>query len=163
LNEGILQKEEAFTIPYESIKLDKMIMDVNTGVTHPCSYDIYGMAQLFKRWLRELPHPLLPVELYPKFVSVYNLAAVCLPAIETIDEALRNSLAFLIGFLKILVGCESRKRVMAISTIFGSLIARAPKDPAESKNIYVMVRNVLKLLIETWDVSYIYPFSEPLN
>jgi hypothetical protein len=77
----------------------------------------------------------------------------------------RDALAYLVRFLKVIIGSEAKTKmeVKSIAQLFGSNCLRIPAaTPKVVKEAGELARDVMMNVIACWDVSYIYPLDERL-
>jgi hypothetical protein len=82
---------------------------------------------------------------------------------EELPKIYRDALAYLVGFLKELVLAEQKTKMglVPVAMLFGlTLVRSGALDQSKMRALYDASRNFVIALIQSWDVSDIYPLSE---
>jgi hypothetical protein len=127
--------------------------------------DVATLAALLTIWLRELPNPLVPVELLESFETMAN-ATKYLGFVEQLPQAHQLTLLYLIGFLQEV--CKNGERNgcnrATIAAQFGPCIVNpertADGDSARIRTLSELGTAFCARLIEAKDTSAIYPIPE---
>jgi hypothetical protein len=131
--------------------------------------NLSDLASLFKRWLGEMPTPIVPLHMYPKFLE-RKATKDYLPLLEDMPFINRDMLAYLVGFLKEYLKAQPSTRP-ALSRMLGTNIMRyVSSDPAENQNPVVMAGKMkecseiahefMSAMLNDWDTSFMYPLDE---
>jgi hypothetical protein len=142
--------------------VDRVCTDVDHGRNAIADADLTTLTAIFKRWLAMLPGPLVPVEFYPK-LSDRGDARLAVQIADALPRMYQDSLAYVIGFLREFVRAEVRTgmAVSAVAMMFGVCVVRpANMNPERMKELYNLSGNFVAGLIQTWDVSDVYPMEE---
>jgi hypothetical protein len=162
--QGAFEKEGGFKAVGNQLKVDRLCADIDVGRDRLEEAELAVLVTVFKKWLTVLPQPLVPVELYPVLLEQrdgknYVAMAKELPIIY------RDTLAYLIGFLKECVKSEQKTKMglVTMATMFGMTVAR-PGDMNQSKvrDLFAVCKDFVIALLKEWDVSQTYPLKPEL-
>ncbi|OHS97991.1 Rho GTPase activating protein [Tritrichomonas foetus] len=150
-------KEGIFKLPGNKLSVDKMVDDLDTNQFdfNNEDYDVFDLASLLKRFLGEMPESLINEELVEEIKSKKNYIEI----VERLGTIQRNTLGYIVGFLKKFLTI-SNIGLTPLSMTFGTNIMRVNSiDPMKIKELTEVAKIFMSNLIETWDVSFIYPID----
>jgi hypothetical protein len=162
--QGAFEKEGVFKNSGNQQKVEKLCADIDNGRDNLAEADVHVLTTVFKRWLLLLPQPLVPIDVYPKLLEPKEGKNYVLIAAE-IPQLYRDSLAYLVGFLKDFVKAESKTKMGLVpaATMFGLTVVRPGTfNQSKMKELYEVSKEFVIALIQSWDVSDIYPLNEEL-
>jgi hypothetical protein len=161
INHGAFESEGTFQQSPPWASLEKLASNLDSGRDIFADNDLAGMAGLFKKWLLELPVSLIPPEAYPGLVA-HRQAKKYIPVVQTITKVHKDTLAYLVGFLKEFVAAQAKTKAdpQPVVQLFGSSCLRVVLDkPEEMIESSAIAREVMQVLINTWDVRRVYPLD----
>jgi hypothetical protein len=164
IEKGALESEGTFQQAPPWASLEKLASILDSGRDIFAESDLAGMAGLFKKWLLELPVSLIPPEAYPSLVA-QRKSMKFIQVIEAIPRVHRDSLAYLVGFLKVFAAANEKTKVdpETVARLFGSNCMRVVLDrPEEIRESSELAREVMQKLIDSWDVQRLYPLDPEL-
>jgi hypothetical protein len=162
LSKGAEHMEGLFRLPGNLKKVDQVANDVNKGKDTIPGIDLHDTASLFKKWLRDLPEPVVNRDTLPNLVLAFETKAY-VPFAQSLPSAHRNVLMFLVGFLQRLVKSETVMKMgpKNYAICFAPNIVQIEEDDdATVKKFTEIAIEFLITLITDWDTSSIYPSRE---
>lgn len=120
------------------------------------SYDPHIIANVFKKWLRELPEPLLTFALYPKFSTLTEgsdeeLIPKAKAVISQLPTANLQLATAVFNFLHIVASYSTLNKMhfRNLGTVFSPLLLRSPEiDPTLLALYSTSLTEIVKFLIE---------------
>lgn len=162
LKKNAEEKEGIFRLAGELKHVDEMAVATNLGRDVVSAAPINDVASLFKKWFRDLPDPIVSVELTDLLLDVYEEKSY-LSFVEKLPRAHKLTLMYLIGFLQRLEKAKDKTRMTAknLSIVFGPNILRpiGVTEPEQIKLFTDMSMEFMLELINNWDTSAIYPLD----
>ncbi|EAY03281.1 RhoGAP domain containing protein [Trichomonas vaginalis G3] len=156
---GIQKMEGVFRFPGNKVQMDLMVEEINTGRDSYKDAEIMDMASVFKRWLAEIPDPIVPMAKYNKLKEAIKNKKI-IEFVETLPKVNHDTLGYLTGFLKEFVKFESETKmgILQCGMLFGANVVRcSANDVNELKLCATLGKDFMCELIEKWDTSFIYP------
>jgi hypothetical protein len=135
--------------------VEKLAIDWDCGKDIFRGTDPKLVASLLKRWLIELPVSLIPPEVHGKLMAK-KASMAFLPIIQELPVAPRNTLGYLVAFLKRLTQSEEKTKMglNVVATMFGPLCSLCGFDQeSKAKERAELGCLVLQTLIKDWDTS----------
>ena len=161
---GAANTEGIFRLPGNLKKVDEMAKGTNNGKDMISGAPLNDIASLFKKWFRDLPNPVVPIDRVPDVFNLYedgtkDYIGFC----NTLPRPHKMVLMYLVGFLQELVKSESKTLMTAknYAIVFGPNIIQMNDvtEQSQSKKLSDIAIDFLQTLIETWDTSEIYPMK----
>ena len=162
LKRGAAHTEGIFRLPGNLKKVDDMAIGTNDGKDMISGAALNDIASLFKKWFRELPNPVVPIDRVNDIVNLFDDGAKeYIPFVNTLPRPHKMVLMFLIGFLQELVKTENETKMTAknFAIVFGPNIIQSFDINEQSmvKKFSDVSIDFMTTLIETWDTSEMYP------
>jgi hypothetical protein len=160
INCGALEIQGIFHIVINKSKLENLGNYIDCGHDMLSAIDPAGLVSMFRKWLSELPHAIIAPEIYPKLSETKANPAAFMQAVDELPNIYRDCLAYLVGFLRVVIAAEHKTKmgVASLAMLFGSSCMKI--DTIDGKRIRAaggLARDLMKYLIESWDVSSVYP------
>jgi hypothetical protein len=162
ISRGALETETIFQAPINNAKLENLMNYIDCGYDGFQKLDAPAIASFFRRWLSELPHAIIAPEIYSALIEHRDDQGGFLQVVKELPKVYRNCLAYIVGFLKVVVAAEPKTKVgiAAIAMLFGSGCIKIDSlSAAKVKEAGGLARDLMKYLIGNWDVTGIYPFD----
>ena len=164
LRKGAEKTEGIFRLPGNLKKVDEMANLINDGKECILNSPLNDIASLFKKLFRELPDPVVPVN---RVMDILNLFEDdnkdYITFAETLPKPHKMVLKYLVGFLQHLCKFSEITKMDAknFSIVFGPNILQANDitEHNQAKKFAIISNEFLKILIEKWDTSDIYPLK----
>jgi hypothetical protein len=162
---GALTTPGLFSTRPPDSAVEEVLAVVNFSMKALARADVATLAVLLTIWLRELPNPLVPVELLHSFEAMAK-ATKYLAFVAQLPHTHRLTLLYLIGFLQEV--CENGERNGChrgtMTALFGPCIVN-PERAAHGHSARIRALSELGIdfcsrLIKTQDTSAIYPIPE---
>jgi hypothetical protein len=137
--------------------MDALALGIDLGQDMLRGASLAWAASLLRRWLGDLPEPLVTPDVYPR---LQEGAPLWIRAVEAMTVVHRDALAYLIGFLKdvVLGGPRTDASLGNLAFIIGSNCVRVHStDMKAVKEAGELAKSLFKCLIANWDVSDVYP------
>ena len=162
LKKGAETREGIFRLPGNLKKVDEMADATNIGRDAISSADINDVASLFKKWFRDLPDPVVNMDMVYKLQDYADEKAYVAFA-NTLPRAHKMTLMYLVGFLQRLVKSQNVTLMTAknFGIVFGPNIVQliGCTEPGKLHDYSVWANEMMEELISSWDTSEIYPLS----
>ena len=153
IDKGGLKSPDTFTVSGNKKGIDDLVSKIDIGDSECLqASNLHDLAYVFKWWLRLLPIPVVPSE----SVTMTNVVE----AAERIPGPNKETLAYIVGFLKEYIQEQPDRRTMLCMMFGSSLVRLESSDPIMVKEMSDLSRDFLETLIDNWDVSWIYPSGE---
>ena len=156
---GANKVEGTFRLPGNKLQIDLMVEGLHNGIDVFKNAELRDLASLFKKWLGDLPEPIVPMCMYDELVNALNTNKI-MEFIEKLPVVNHDTLGFLVGFLQEFVKSAdvTLMGIIPVSMIFGANVVRiVSNDPLTMKQMTDNGKNFMIHLIENWDTSFIYP------
>ena len=156
---GAKENEGTFRLPGNKIQIDLLVEKIHNGQEDYEHTDLRDLASVFKRWLADLPEPIIPMALYNDLVNSLKNKTL-MEFIKILPKVNHDTLGYLIGFLQEFVKAESitKMGIIPVSMIFGANVVRiVSNDPKKMKEMTDHGKSFMEFLLINWDVSFIYP------
>jgi hypothetical protein len=164
IGQGAFEKEGVFKNVGNQVVVEKLCADIDNGTAALADADLTVLATVFKRWLALLPWPMVPIDVYPKLLEQdqgKNYVAIA----DDLPRISRDSLAYLVGFLKDFVKAEPRTGMglVPVAMMFGLTVVRPSHfHQTKMRELYEVSKDFMVALVQSWDVSDVYPLNEAL-
>lgn len=158
-NAGIEKMEGSFRLPGNKIQVDLMVDEINLGKESYRGAELNDLASVFKRWLADLPEPIIPMAMYNELVAACTNKTI-MEFIEKLPKVNHDTLGYLVGFLQKFVKHADKTKMgtLQCAMIFGANVVRiVSDDPMIMKISTDYGKEFMTHLIENWDTSFIYP------
>jgi hypothetical protein len=162
ISRGALEMEKIFQATMNNTKLENLMNYINCGYDMFKTLDAPAIGSVFRRWLSELPQAIIVPEIYLAIIEHRDDQDRFFQIIEELPKIHRNCLAYIVGFLKVVVAAEPKTKVgiAAVAMLFGSSCIKINSlDAAKVKEAGGLARDIMKYLIGNWDVAGIYPLD----
>eukprot|EP00002_Diphylleia_rotans_P013379 TRINITY_DN2616_c0_g1_i4.p1 TRINITY_DN2616_c0_g1~~TRINITY_DN2616_c0_g1_i4.p1 ORF type:complete len:894 (-),score=157.10 TRINITY_DN2616_c0_g1_i4:43-2724(-) len=153
-----ISSEGIFRVPGEAAAVEKLREELDSGHGYDYrSYDPNTIASVIKMWLRDLPEPLIPYDLYDKALeanATHNLQYKKLAFMLIISQIPDPNRSILYHFAQFLFEVsqhseENKMTIQNLSTVFGPNIIRprmetlqsVPKIPYANAALQFMIQN----------------------
>ena len=156
---GAHKVEGTFRLPGNKIQIDLMIDAIHNGKNVFRNAELNDLASLFKRWLADLPAPIVPMSMYNQLVDALDNNTI-MDFIQTLPKVNHDTLGYLIGFLQEFIKAAevTKMGIVPVSMIFGADVVRiVSNDQMVLKNMTNNGKKFMEYLLQNWDVSFIYP------
>jgi len=164
LRRGAEKTEGIFRLSGNLKRVEEMAAGINDGKDCISAAPLHDIASLFKKWFRDLPDPVVPVN---RVVDLLNISedenrdyigfACSLP------KPHKMILMYLVGFLQQLVKSSSVTKMDSknMGIVFGPNIVQTSDitEPNQAKKFSTIAIDFLKHLIDNWETSEIYPLK----
>lgn len=158
-NAGCQKVEGTFRLPGNKVQIDLMVEEIHNGKEVFKDAELRDLASLFKRWLADLPEPIVPMSMYNQLVDALDKNTV-MDFVETLPKVNHDTLGYLVGFLQEFVKAAdvTLMGIVPVSMIFGANVVRiVSNDQMVMKTMTDNGRKFMEFLLKNWDVSFIYP------
>jgi hypothetical protein len=139
-------------------EVDAMAFAVDSGEDVFVGDELKCHAALLRKWLADLPVPLISPIAYPALMEG-RAKENFIPVIEAMDPLNRNSLAFLVQFMKrtAALGDDPRISWKMLSGSLGGLCLRIANENTQTLREYSeLTRAVFAVLSNSWDVASVW-------
>eukprot|EP00164_Ancoracysta_twista_P004282 GFYU01005766.1.p1 GENE.GFYU01005766.1~~GFYU01005766.1.p1 ORF type:complete len:782 (+),score=213.83 GFYU01005766.1:184-2529(+) len=135
-----LKVEGLFRVPGDRTEIETIASEFDKGVDVDLKkYDIHAVAGVLKKWVRELPKPLIPDDLYDEVIEIQENEddseqhAQVQALILKLPESHRAVVRVLVEFLREVAQNSDKNRMTTgnIATVFGPNLVHPPNDPAK--------------------------------
>ena len=156
-------REGIFRLPGNLKLVDQTAERLNKGINEMDTLDVNDIASLLKKWLRDLPDPLVNLASIGKLENAYDTKEYIEFTDKELPKTHRLTLMFLIGFLQELVKyCDVTKmNAKNYAIVFGPNVVqvRDTTEPQRIQKFSEIAIEYLTDLIENWDTSYMFPLN----
>ena len=141
-----------------------ILVEVNTKMEAISRGDVNVLANLLKIWLKELPNPIVPIEMNDDFIRAAKQNRFR-TFIEKLPQVHRLTLLYIIGFLQDVYSHadENKMEKSELATIFGPCIVNpvrvARDDPKQIQYLTELSVAFISKMIDEADPSQIYPIN----
>jgi hypothetical protein len=161
IDKGGIKTQGVFLPGAQSPDVSGVIATVNTDVTVIGRYDVRMLGNLIVAWLKELPNPLVPVEMADQLLTDGNMPRF----IDTIPQLHRLTLLYLVGFLQQLAASPKSSGVgkQDCASLFGPLVvnsARVNRDSVIRVRMNEVAVAMIATVMDTQMPAIIYPMKE---
>lgn len=159
---GCDKMEGMFRLPGNQSQIKLMVEETHAGQNVIEGAELADLASLFKKWIADLPEPVVPMSMYQELKEALKNRTV-LDFVEELPKVNHDTLGYIIGFLKEFIKHSEVTKMSAVPTsmIFGANIVRiVSNDPSEVKEMTENGKNFMLYLLQNWDTSFIYPLPE---
>jgi hypothetical protein len=127
---GAFHTYSIFQLPGNEGIIQSIRVDVNRRIEILAIGDVNVLANLLKMWLKELPNPIVPIELIDSFTTMAEQGKY-LGFVEMIPQVHQLSLLYIVGFVRELVQhvAETGMEKTELAMIFGPLIVNPAMRP----------------------------------
>ena len=157
---GAHKVEGTFRLPGNKVQIDLMVEAIHNGKNvFNSNAELNDLASLFKRWLADLPAPIVPMSMYNQLVEALNNKTL-MDFVDTLPKVNHDTLGYLVGFLQQFIKSVdvTKMGIIPVSMIFGANVVRIVSDNADvMKKMTDDGKKFMAYLLEKWDVSFIYP------
>ena len=168
LQKGGCEKFEGlFRLPGNKKVIDDVADKLNDGVDEieASNLSVHDLASLLKKWIRELPNPIVSNETINALELDSNSNSF-VEFTELLTRANQTSLMYIIGFLQSLIPHSNSTKMdpKNYAICIGPAIVRLPNGSSPqmiSKFTDITVNFIVSLIYE-WDTSPIFPLDESL-
>jgi hypothetical protein len=139
--------------------VDDILKVVNDDLDAMRPHDVFTIASLLLRWLKDLPNPLIPIERLDKFVAAMR-EGTQFAFLNTLPQIHRMALLHIAGFLQDFVKNGADQGELA--AIFGPLIIgaeRANHDPSVQSALNKQATAFFDLVLGEAPTEVIYPLD----
>ena len=141
-----------------------ILVEVNTKMEAISRGDVNVLANLLKIWLKELPNPIVPIEMNDDFIRAAKQNRFR-TFIEKLPQVHKLTLLYIIGFIQDIYSHadENKMEKSELATIFGPCIVnpvRAARDnPEQIQYLTELSVAFISKMIDEADPSQIYPIN----
>jgi len=156
---GAKEIEGTFRLPGNKVQVDLLVESINNGQEILNGVDLRDLASLFKRWLADMPEPIVPMGMYSDLVKALKEKTI-MDFLKVLPRVNHDTLGYLVGFLQEFIQAEevTRMGILPVSMIFGANVVRiVSNDPKVMKDMTEHGKQFMTFLLTNWDVSFIYP------
>lgn len=162
LKRGAAKCEGIFRLPGSLKTVDEMALGTNDGKDMISKANLNDIASLFKKWFRDIPNPVVPINRVEDLLNVYeDQQNAYIEFAESLPRPHKMVLMFLIGFLQDLVKSAEYTKMTAknFAIVFGPNIVQSHSVTSQEmvRKFTDVAIDFLIYLIEHWDTSEIYP------
>ncbi|EAY18281.1 RhoGAP domain containing protein [Trichomonas vaginalis G3] len=159
-NAGLDKMEGMFRLPGNKVQVDLMVEEINNG-KDSCyvGAELNDLASLFKRWLADMPEPLVPMSLYNELVESIKNHTI-LDFVRKLPKVNHDTLGYLVGFLQEFVKASdvTNMGIVQCAMLFGANVVRiVSNDPMVMKASTEVGKEFMSYLITNWNTRFIYP------
>jgi hypothetical protein len=161
---GVFRTEAIFRISGNEGLMKSIREEVNENMTAIARGDVNVIAGLLKLWLKELPNPVVPIELTAEFKEMC-MENKYLRFTERIPQVHQLVLVYLVGFVKELAGAArvTNMENADLAMVFGPLIVNPVRagngDPDMVQKLTELSIAFFSRLVEMRDTAGIYPLN----
>ncbi|EAY13021.1 RhoGAP domain containing protein [Trichomonas vaginalis G3] len=159
---GCNTMEGMFRLPGNQSQIKLMVDEIQAGQNVIKGAELADLASLFKKWLADLPEPVVPMSMYQDLTEAIRNQTI-LEFVETLPKVNHDTLGYLIGYLKEFIkhADVTKMSIIPVSMIFGANIVRiVSTDQYVLKEMTDNGKKFIQYLISNWDTSFIYPLPE---
>ncbi|EAX84836.1 RhoGAP domain containing protein [Trichomonas vaginalis G3] len=162
LKRGAAKTEGIFRLPGSLKKVDEMALGTNDGKDMISKADLHDIASLFKKWFRDIPNPVVPIDRVNDLMNVFDDGKQeYIQFSESLPRPHKMVLKYLIGFLQELTRSEEYTKMTAknLAIVFGPNIVQSHDVTSQDmvRKFTDVAIDFMVFLIENWDTSEIYP------
>jgi hypothetical protein len=165
LRKGCENCEGVFRVTGDLKRVDWMAGEFNSGRDVISGANVIDIACLFKKWFRDLPDPVCPIERLSDLRTAYENRDL-LNFADHLCRAHRLTLMYLIGFLQRLVKSEEKTLMGAknLGVVFGPNIVQVNgvSEPDVLQEFSKIGIDFVTFLIMEWNTSEMYPLDPKL-
>jgi len=166
IEKGAERVDGIFRHPGNMRVVGEMKQDIEQGNDPIPNAQIHDLLSLFKSFFRDLPNPLVPVNVLPYLKNASEDHCYIKFVQEHLPPAHLTLLGYLVGFLARLAKSAKYTRMTAnnIAIVFAPNIVQPEFDynePTQVKQFQNISIDFVQFLIENWDVQKYYPLSSP--
>jgi hypothetical protein len=161
---NVFHTEDVFRIAGNENLIREILADVNRDLGVLARGDVHVLASLLKIWLKELPNPLVPVELLLSFQELAQQNKF-LAFVERLPPVHQHTLTYVTGFLQEVVQHQDSTGLdkSDVATMFGPCFVNpariAKKNPELVQSLTELSVAFCRRLLEARDASIIYPLN----
>jgi hypothetical protein len=159
-----LKTDGIFRVQGNEGLLREILAEVDQDAAVLARGDVHVLATFLKTWLKELPNPIVPIELFNNFQEMAEQNKF-LGFVETLPQVHLLTLTYIIGFLKELLENQEYTGMdkSDISTIFGPCFVNparfAKKNPELVQKLTELSVAFCRRLLDARDATIIYPLN----
>jgi hypothetical protein len=144
-----------------TVQVEDARAEVNRELDAALRFDANVLSVLLLVWLRELPNPIIPVEMHDEFL-VMATDGKFFGVVEKMPQVHKLTLLYLTGFLKTLLANQaihglSRRH---IATIFGPPVVNSARGGRTSDTLDNLAVALLAKLMAERDTAAVFPLKD---
>jgi hypothetical protein len=158
------RSEAIFRVPGNEGLIQAIRSEVNINMAAIARGDVNVIASLLKLWLKDLPNPVVPIELVDEFQQMCEQNKF-LSFVERLPQVHQLVLVYLIGFTKELAGnakytgMEKADLAMVLGPLIVNPVRSAQNDSAKVQKLTELSVAFFNRLVDVRDTSGIYPLN----
>jgi hypothetical protein len=149
------------TIFRRAVQVEDARAEINRELYAVQRFDAHVLSALLLVWLRDLPNPIIPVEMHNEFL-VMATDGKFIGFVEKMPQVHRLTLLYLTGFLKTLLANKAIHGLSKrdIAKIFGPPVVNSVRGGRPSSKLDELAVSLLAKLMTEMDTTIVFPLND---